>query len=160
VKEEVPDEPPPTQQQQQQTNTGTETTQGPTEAPPAPPETPVEPPKPKVEENFEFAQELPKPIIDLNTFFAKNIKYPDLAIETGIQGKVNVKFVVKADGTIDKSTIQLAHGLKNGGAGLNDEAIRVVKLIPEKGSFTPGNNNGVPVNVWISIPVKFTLNND
>lgn len=157
VKEQVPDEPPPTQQEQQENNTGTENVEGPKEAPPAPPVTPTEPPRPPVQENFEFAQELPRPKIDLQEFFMTHVKYPDLAAETGIQGTVFIKAVVKADGSIDKSTITIGKGLKNGGAGLNDEAIRVVKLIPD-GSFSPGNNNGNPVNVWISIPVRFTIN--
>jgi protein TonB len=157
VKEEVPDEPPPTQKEQQENNTGNTTVDGPVDAPPAPPVTPVEPVKPTVQENFEFAQELPKPKIDLQAFFNTHVKYPDLAQETGVQGTVFVKAVVKSDGSIDKSTITIGKGIKNGGAGLNDEALRVVRLIPD-GSFSPGNNNGNPVNVWISIPVRFQVN--
>ena len=73
---------------------------------------------------YEFAQELPKPIIDLQKFVSKHVEYPDSAYENGIQGMVIVKAVVLANGNIDSTTISIGKGLKNGGAGLNAEALR------------------------------------
>jgi TonB family protein len=108
---------------------------------------------------FVFPKVLPRPKIDFQEFFRSEVKYPKLAIKEGIQGTVFVKCVVLANGNIDTSSVQIGKGLKNGGAGLNAEALRVVKLLPE-GSFEPGyNNNGEGVNVWISIPIRFMLGN-
>lgn len=157
VDEQVQDDPPPSQDDQQNNPTGNTPIDGPTDVPPANPGPPTDPPRPPVTENFEYAQELPRPKIDLQTFFSSHVKYPDLAAETRIQGTVYVKAVVATDGSLDASTITLDRGLRNGGAGLNDEAMRVVKMIPP-GSFSPGNNNGEPVRVWIKIPVRFTVN--
>jgi protein TonB len=158
VEQDVQDDPPPSQDDQLNNNPGTSNTPGPPIAPPAPPAPPTDIPRPPVNQIFEFAQELPRPNIDLQEFFNSHVKYPELAIDTRIQGTVFVKAVVKSDGSIDKSTIVIGKGLRNGGAGLNDEAMRVVKMIPD-GSFTPGNNHGNPVNVWISIPVRFSVGN-
>lgn len=106
-------------------------------------------------ELFEFVQEVPQPKINLNEFFAENLHYPALAAREKISGIVWVKCLILENGSIDRSTIQVAKGIKGHDGGLNAEALRLVKLIPD-GSFTPGTNNGTPVKVWISMPVKFT----
>ena len=38
---------------------------------------------------------------------------------------------------------------------MDKEAIKVIKLLP---NFIPGMQNGKKVNVWYSIPIRFTLN--
>jgi TonB family protein len=103
---------------------------------------------------YEFAAVPPQAKIDLKKFIAKRVKYPDLTFETGVQGTVYIKFIVTKDGDIKNPMV--AKGLKNGGAGLNEEALRVVSLIP-KGSFTPAENNGAPVACWITIPIRFKI---
>jgi protein TonB len=162
VEEEVADEPPPTHTETLTQNTGATTEEGPIEEVPveAPVGNPIQPEEPKPEETFEYVQEYPAykgGMGALNEFFQKNLKYPDLAFETRLEGTVYVKVRVKSDGSIDKSSVSIGKGLKGGGAGLHDEAIRLVKMIPD-GSFTPGKNNGAPVNVWINIPVRFVIN--
>jgi len=82
-------------------------------------------------------------------FLSENIKYPQVAKETGIQGTVIVKFVVEKDGSI--SDVQL---LKTIGGGCDEEAVRVVKAMPK---WKVGKQNGEPVRVYFTLPIRFTL---
>ncbi|MDE6309716.1 MAG: energy transducer TonB [Muribaculaceae bacterium] len=80
-----------------------------------------------------------------------NLRYPPMAAENNIQGQVVVQFVVQKDGTIGK--VVVARGVD---PDLDKEAVRVVKKL---GKFTPGRNNGVPVAVWYTLPIRFKLAN-
>ncbi len=84
-------------------------------------------------------------------FIAKNIRYPMEEKEAGIQGRVYVRFVVRKDGTVND--INVMKGV-SGGPGLEKEAIRVVSTMP---TWTPGKNNGKPVNVQMTLPINFVL---
>jgi periplasmic protein TonB len=85
----------------------------------------------------------------LLSFIAQNIKYPQTALENGISGKVIVQFVVYSNGSIGQ--IKVMRGIDE---SLDNEAIRVVKLLPK---FTPGKHDGKAVNVYYVLPVKFDL---
>jgi protein TonB len=85
----------------------------------------------------------------LREFLSKNIKYPSMAKENGISGTVYITFVVEGDGKI--TDVKSLRGL---GGGLTEEAIRVVKMMP---NWTSGRQNGKPVRVQFTLPVKFTL---
>ena len=86
----------------------------------------------------------------LAKFLQANMHYPRMAVENEIQGKVNVQFVVDWQGNIT--------GIKttgnNIGAGLEEEAMRVVRLMPK---WNPGKQNGQTVNVQFNLPVGFRL---
>lgn len=82
-------------------------------------------------------------------FLSKNIVYPTIARENGISGTVFVGFVVSKDGTI--RNVEIKRGI---GGGCNEEAIRVIKLMPK---WKPGKQNGKAVNVAFTLPVKFRL---
>ncbi len=82
-------------------------------------------------------------------FIAKNIKYPRQAKRMGIEGKVHISFVVDTDGSV--TDIKILRGI---GAGCDEEAIRVLKLLPK---FSPGKQRGVPVKVQMQLPVNFQL---
>ncbi|MCB0821625.1 MAG: energy transducer TonB [Bacteroidales bacterium] len=82
-------------------------------------------------------------------FLYDRIKYPEIARELGIQGTVYVKFVVWNDGSI--RNIQLLRGI---GGGCDEEALRIVKLMPK---WKPGLQRTLPVNVQMVLPVKFVL---
>ena len=56
----------------------------------------------------------------------KNIKYPKDAQESGVQGRVSVKFHLDTDGTI--SNVQIVRGVC---PSIDKEAIRVVSSIPK-----------------------------
>lgn len=82
-------------------------------------------------------------------FLRKNLKYPQLARESGIQGSVYLQFVVEPDGSI--SNIRIVRGI---GGGCDEEAIRVVKLMPK---WKAGKQRGKAVRVNFTMPIKFVL---
>jgi len=82
-------------------------------------------------------------------FLRENIQYPTLAAENGIQGSVYLSFIVEGTGKI--RDIKVLRGV---GGGLDEEAMRVVKLMPQ---WVPGKQNGKAVAVLFDLPVKFTL---
>lgn len=85
----------------------------------------------------------------LYKYLAENIKYPQMAKESGIQGRVFVTFVVERDGRV--TDVRVLRGI---GGGCDEEAIRVVKGMPK---WSPGKQRGKPVRVQYNLPVKFTL---
>ena len=88
----------------------------------------------------------------LMKFLASHINYPPTAAEHDIQGKVVVQFVVKKDGSIGEVKV-----VRSVDPELDAEAIRVCKLLPK---FTPGRQNGQPVNVLYTLPMTFRLDNE
>ena len=82
-------------------------------------------------------------------YVATHIKYPQIARETGIQGRVFVGFVVEPDGSI--SNVKLLRGI---GGGCDEEAMRVIKSLPK---WKPGKQRGKAVRVSYQIPVLFKL---
>ncbi|MBK7937479.1 MAG: TonB family protein [Lewinellaceae bacterium] len=86
---------------------------------------------------------------DLLKYLAENIKYPPLARENNIQGTVAISFVIGKSGQV--SDVQL---VKDIGGGCGKEAMRVVQTMPK---WIPGENNGIPVKVRFTLPVRFRL---
>ncbi len=104
------------------------------------------------QEIFQIVEEMPSfpgGEAKLMEFVAKNIKYPQIARETGIQGRVFVGFVVEPDGSI--SNVKLLRGI---GGGCDEEAMRVIKSLPK---WKPGKQRGKAVRVSYQIPVFFKL---
>ncbi|MCE1166897.1 MAG: TonB family protein [Sphingobacteriia bacterium] len=83
-------------------------------------------------------------------FLRDNIKYPSIARESGITGTVFLTFVIDKNGRI--SNIKVLRGI---GGGCDEEAVRVVKLMP---AWIPGKQAGKAVPVQFNLPIKFTLN--
>ena len=83
-------------------------------------------------------------------FLGKNISYPKAAAEAKVRGTVYVSYTIETDGSLTDIKVQ---GPKLG-AGLDEEAIRVVKLSKK---WNPGRINGVPARVKYNIPIKFTM---
>jgi len=88
---------------------------------------------------------------ELMSYLSSNIKYPVTSQETGTQGTVVLRFVVGKDGNIRDVTI-----LRSLDPSCDKEAVRVVKSMPQ---WTPGRQNGNPVAVYYTLPVRFKLNN-
>lgn len=82
-------------------------------------------------------------------FLGKNIKYPTKAMNSNIQGKVFLQFIVTDEG--DVRDIEVLKGI---GSGCDEEAARVLALFPK---WQPGRQNGKPVNVKFTLPVNFQL---
>lgn len=87
----------------------------------------------------------------LYAFIYDHIRYPAEALEVGKYGKVTVTFVVEKDGTIS----DIKTGKNRLGWGLEEEAVRVVKLLPK---FAPGRQNENPVRVRMAIPINYRIN--
>ena len=83
-------------------------------------------------------------------FLRDNIVYPQMAKENNIQGTVYVSFVVDSKGKV--TDVRLLRGI---GGGCDEEALRVVKLMPP---WNPGKQNGKSVRVQFNMPIRFTLN--
>ncbi len=82
-------------------------------------------------------------------FIAENTQYPLEALTNKIEGKVFIQFVIEKDGSV--SNVKLLRGI---GSGCNEEAIRVVKMLPK---FKPGMQNGQAVRVQYNVPIMFKL---
>jgi len=87
--------------------------------------------------------------IELLRFISRNIRYPALALEYGVQGRAIVKFLVEEDGTISNVTV-----LRGICQSISDEVYRVIGLMPK---WEPGTIDGVPTEVWFTMPVQFKL---
>ena len=79
---------------------------------------------------------------------SKNFRYPEIAQEMGIQGRVNVMFVIQKDGSI--GGVRMRGPDKN----LEAEAARIIDKLPK---MTPGKQRGRAVRVPFSIPITFKL---
>jgi protein TonB len=86
---------------------------------------------------------------DINAYLAANVRYPEAARESGIEGRVQIEFVVDEQGNVTN-----AHILRGIGGGCDEEALRVVAAMPR---WKPGRQNGTPVKVYFSLVVKFLL---
>jgi len=108
--------------------------------------------EPEEEQILIFASTMPKfpgGEIGLRKYIAGNTKYPNLARESGIEGKVYVRFCVTSKGKVEK--VSIARGVD---PLLDKEALRVVKLLPK---WKPGENGGRKVSVWYTVPINFQL---
>ncbi len=150
--EEVKKEPP--KVEDIQTNTGTETVKGDDKGyvpqidePPQQPA--VDPEEGKVFSFVEQSPSFPGGEAALMDFLRKNIKYPPIARENGVEGRVLISFVVDKNGNIKDITVK--RGI---GSGCDEEAIRVVKMMPD---WKPGKQNGKSVNVMYNLPISFKL---
>lgn len=86
---------------------------------------------------------------EMMKFIYAHIAYPEVARENNVQGTVTLRFVVNYKGMVDQVSL-----IKGVDPSLNNEAIRVVKMLPQ---WKPGKQGGKPVNVSFSVPVKFKL---
>jgi protein TonB len=98
-----------------------------------------------VEQNPEFMGGMEA----LARFLQKNLRYPTSAANANVGGKVFMQFVVGQDGGITKVDV-----LKGIGFGCDEEAQRVVKLMPK---WSPGKQSGKAVAVRFTLPISFQL---
>jgi hypothetical protein len=103
-------------------------------------------------------------------YIRQEITYPLKARQAGVEGSVDVEFVVEKDGSISEAeaitgpvgagiSVCLGHPSQPHhrpgiGAGCDEEAVRVVKSAPR---FKPATQNGKPVRVSMVVPVVFQL---
>jgi protein TonB len=93
-----------------------------------------------------FEVEKPPECVNLGQVKA-SMEYPQLARDAGIEGRVTVKVLVSADGSVIKV------GSVIGPDVFADEVSRKSMDL----QFTPGLQNGKPVKVWVTVPFVFKL---
>lgn len=109
--------------------------------------------RPEEEKVLLFAEQQPEftgGMEAFGDFLRQNLKYPSSAARAGIEGKVFVEFTVGVDGSI-----QSARTVKGIGFGCDEEALRVVNLMP---NWRAGKQSGRPVRVRFTLPISFQLN--
>lgn len=105
--------------------------------------------EPKVFDIVEQMPKFPGGEAEMMKFIGENLRYPVVAQESGIQGRVTIRFVVTADGSIDEVKV-----LRPLDPSCDREAIRVVQSMPK---WTPGRQNGKNVAVYFTLPILFRL---
>lgn len=86
----------------------------------------------------------------LVNFFQNNIEYPQDAADNGVEGTVNISFLVDENGKI-------SYPMTNPprlGYGLEEEAMRVFNKMPK---WNPGSLKGKNVKTRFTLPVTFQL---
>ncbi|RPI15780.1 MAG: energy transducer TonB [Ignavibacteriae bacterium] len=78
-----------------------------------------------------------------------SLVYPEIAISSGIEGKVMVKVLVNAEGKVTKIASV------TGPEVFHEEVREKVKNL----EFTPGLLNDKAVSVWVNVPFSFKLEN-
>ena len=85
----------------------------------------------------------------LMEWISQHIVYPPGCYESHIQGRVTIRFLIKADGSVGEAEI-----IRGVYPELDKEALRVVKSLPK---FNPATLNGKAVEYWFTLPITFKL---
>jgi TonB family protein len=88
-------------------------------------------------------------ITALYQFLGNELKYPKFARKNSIEGTVYVSFTIETDGSL--SEIKVLKGVE---AHLDDEALRLVRLMPK---WKPGKFEGELVRYIFTLPIGFRL---
>ncbi|MES2389140.1 MAG: energy transducer TonB [Bacteroidota bacterium] len=82
-------------------------------------------------------------------FIKDSIKYPANALKDDVQGKVFIEFVIGKDGKM--RDVKILRGI---GFGCDEEALRVVRLMPD---WSPPKQGGHTVSQKMIIPINYKL---
>ena len=97
--------------------------------------------------NYERHPEFPGGMTALESFLRQHVQYPGEAAKAKVQGRVFVNFVIDTLGQVGQVRV-----LKGLGYGCDEEAIRVLKFMP---NWIPGQQRGKKVNVEYNLPILF-----
>ena len=97
----------------------------------------------------------PKPVypnmdMDFSDFIIENLNYPGAAKKQGIQGTVDMFFVVEPSG--NATNFKVENGV---GAGCSEEALRLLQLL----HWYPGIKDGKAVRTAMKLSITFNLEN-
>jgi TonB family protein len=85
-------------------------------------------------------------------FVYQNIKYPEVAKNAGTEGTVVVKLIIAPTGEVREYAIARAVA-----PALDEEVLRIARLMQEQITWIPGVQNGKTVAVEFNLPVSFRL---
>ena len=100
--------------------------------------------------NVEVMPSYPGDLTECYMFVARHMHYPEEAAEKGIEGRVQIRFVVEKDGRLTNFEV-----IETPDPLLSDEALRVLKQMPQ---WIPAKNKGKDVRCRYSMPIQFRLN--
>jgi TonB family protein len=106
-----------------------------------------------LKEPFTLVETMPEPPGGIHGFYkyiTQNVRYPESARRKGLIGKVFMKFIVEADGSL--SGFEVKKGIPDC-PECDQEAIRVLKSYSQR--WQPGTWNGNPARVYYNLPVSF-----
>ena len=106
------------------------------------------------DEIFQSVEIQPNPPGGIDAFrkwIGTNYDYPQAAIDAGVKGTIQVTFVVEKDGSL--TDIKVPRDLSY---GTGQAAINVLKKAKK---WSPGIQNGRPVRVAYSLPIRLDLSN-
>ncbi|MBK1441140.1 TonB family protein [Parapedobacter sp. ISTM3] len=103
----------------------------------------------QVFQSVEINPEPPGGMKEFMEWIAKNYDYPQAAIEAGVNGQVQISFVVERDGSL--TDLRVVRDLKYG----TGEA--ALKLLQKAKKWSPGIQNGRPVRVAYTLPIRLNL---
>jgi TonB family protein len=89
-------------------------------------------------------------LASMSRHLARNLKYPAQARDRGLSGCVLLQVEITRDGQIINERI-----LKGIGGGCDEEALRVMQLLPDE--WVPGVKGGVAVTTRMTFPINFVL---
>jgi len=88
--------------------------------------------------------------LTISNIISSYLRYPIKAQEFGISGKVEITFTIDSVGKTSNHRVT-----KGIGSGCDEEALRVVKMIPD--DWLPGIYKGQPVSVEYVMPVFYKI---
>jgi TonB family protein len=84
----------------------------------------------------------------LVNFINRNLNYPEMAKSAGVEGLVEVRFIVEPSGRI--TSVGVHKGI---GGGCDEEALRVIR----KTNWKPGSLKGIQVRTQNYVPIQFKI---
>lgn len=80
---------------------------------------------------------------------SQNLSYPEEAVQSNLEGRVTVQFVVNKEGEV--CDVQVLQGVA---PVLDEAAVKAVEALPR---WIPGKLKGQPVSVMMALPVHFQI---
>jgi len=100
-------------------------------------------------QSVEINPEPPGGMAAFMQWVAKNYQYPQAAMDAGVNGQVQISFVVERDGSL--TDLKVVKDLK---FGTGEAAIKMLQKAPK---WSPGIQNGRPVRVAYTLPIRLNL---
>ncbi len=89
-------------------------------------------------------------LASMSRHLARNLKYPAQARDRNLNGSVLLQVEITRQGQIINEQV-----IKGIGGGCDEEALRVIQLLPDE--WVPGVKGGVAVTTRMTFPINFVL---
>lgn len=84
-------------------------------------------------------------------YIDKNLRYPAAARRLGVEGVVQVEFIIETDGSIREESVRVTKGVY---PPLDEEAVRLIRESP---TWQPAMLDDKPILARINLPIRFDL---